>query len=352
MLTKEYFVVSVMSGTSLDGIDMLYTKFEYSKHWDFKIIESETIDYNQNWLKVLRDLTKKTREELQQIDNDYSKYLARKIQDFINSKKIKNIDFIASHGHTALHNPQKGYTYQIGNQQVLADTLSKKVICDFRAQDVQFGGQGAPLVPIGDRLLFSKYDYCVNLGGFANVSFEDATRRIAYDICPVNIVLNYYSKQLGQKYDDKGHIAQSGTPDSSLLSALNSLDYYTEQPPKSLGLEWVEKKIFPLIDSYNFSIETVLRTFVEHAALQIANTFTKQTSVLLTGGGAYNLFLLERIKVYTNSEIIIPSKKIIEFKEALIFGLLGVLKERNEVNVLSSVTGAYKNHSSGKVLLP
>jgi len=352
MLKNEYKVVAVMSGTSLDGIDLLYASFRYSEDWTFEILACETQPYDSEWKKILRHLTEKSVDELLQIDDDYSVYLAREISTFIRSNGITNIDFIASHGHTALHRPEDELTLQIGNQQVLANSLGRKVICDFRVQDVNLGGQGAPLVPIGDRLLFSDYTCCLNLGGFANVSFEVGGNRVAYDICPVNIVLNAYAKQLGFAYDNRGNIARQGELHQSLLQQLNALSYYTETPPKSLGLEWVKTNIFPLIDSFKLSIADILRTFTEHVAAQISKGFQSNASVLVTGGGAYNTFLMERIQQLSTSKLIIPSKDIVEFKEALIFGLLGVLKERNAINILSSVTGASKDHSSGKVLLP
>ena len=353
MLTKSYNVVSVMSGTSLDGIDILCANFCFNTKWSFKILNFETIPYSENWIETLRKLTQYSKTELNEIDNNYSNYLGHTILKFIDKNKLEHIDFIASHGHTALHKPSEGYTYQIGNQQIVADILQKKLICDFRIQDVKFGGQGAPLVPIGDELLFSDYDYCINLGGFANISFKNNEGRIAFDICPVNIVLNYYVSQLGFQYDDEGKIAASGYINYSLLEKLNSLEYYSLSPPKSLGLEWVEDCIFPLIESYKLQVEDVLRTFVEHSAIQISNFLSKENSnSIITGGGAYNKFLIERIKLFSKSKIVIPDNDIIEYKEALIFGLLGVLKLRNEVNCLRSVTGASKDHSSGKVFSP
>ena len=353
MLTKSYNVVSVMSGTSLDGIDLLYANYSYQNKWKFEILNAETVSYSKEWTKKLKHLTDFSKQELKSIDDDYSLYLAEKISEFILNNDISEIDFVASHGHTALHNPDEGFTYQIGNQQVVADKIQQPLVCDFREQDVQLGGQGAPLVPIGDKLLFSNYDYCINIGGFANISFEKNEERTAFDICPVNIVLNHYVEKLGFSFDDKGDIASSGTVNTLLLEALNAIKFYSEKPPKSLGLEWVSQIIFPLIESYNLQIEDVLRTFVEHVAIQISKFLKiENSSAIITGGGVYNLFLIDRVRSLSKSKIVIPSNEIIEFKEALIFGLLGVLKSRNEVNCLKSVTGAEKDHSSGKVFIP
>ena len=351
MIKNEYKVIGVMSGTSLDGIDLAYITFTLNSSWIFKIEKAETVAYNDEWLIILKNLVSYSLEELNKIDDDYTLYLSKIIQNFIDKNKIKSIDAICSHGHTALHKPKKKLTCQIGNKKVLAKRLKQIVVCDFRRQDVELGGQGAPLVPIGDKLLFSEFDFCLNLGGFANISTEINNYRIAYDICPVNIVLNHYVKQLDFDYDNQGKIASSGIINFQLLDKLNKLPFYQKNYPKSLGLEWVKENIFPLIDEFNLDIKDVLRTFVEHITIQISAEINKKenASVFITGGGAYNLFIINLIKKRTKNKIVIPSKEIIEYKEALIFAMLGVLKLRNEVNCLSSVTGAKKNHSSGVI---
>lgn len=354
MIKNEYQVIGVMSGTSLDGIDLVYVSFRFDTSWHFKILYSETIPYDSQWVENLRGLVSQSLEGLKEMDNIYTNYLSLRINAFINKFEIKHIDAVCSHGHTALHQPEKGMTYQIGNMPHLALLIEQTVVCDFRVQDVEYGGQGAPLVPIGDKLLFSEYDFCLNLGGFANLSTEVDGNRIAYDVCPVNIVLNKYVKQLGFDFDDKGKIASTGTINEALLTKLNNLEFYNASYPKSLGLEWVDKNVFPLIDSFQMEIHDILRTFLEHIAIQIASEINKKNkvSVYVTGGGVYNEYLINRLKSRTKNSIVIPSKTIIEFKEALIFGLLGVLKLRNEVNCLQSVTGAFKNHSSGKIYIP
>ncbi len=354
MMKSKYNVIGVMSGTSLDGIDLVYVTFEFEQTWQFKIIHTETVAYNNYWHEILKNLVSYSLKELQQIDEDYTVYLSNIIKNFIEKNNINDVDAICSHGHTALHQPENKLTYQIGNLPNMASLVNNKVVCDFRVQDVEFGGQGAPLVPIGDQLLFSEYNYCINLGGFANISFDHKSKRIAYDICPVNIVLNYYVKQLGFNFDDEGKIASTGTVNNELLEQLNALDFYKESPPKSLGLEWVNTNIFPLIDSFELDVKNVLRTFVEHVAIQILKVTNgdANASLLITGGGAYNTFLIESIKSRSSNQIVTPSNDIIEFKEAIIFGFLGVLKLRNETNCLQSVTGANKDHSSGKIYLP
>ena len=351
MLKESYHIIGVMSGTSLDGIDLAEINFTKNETWQFQILKATTVPYTEEWLCKLKSLTQKSKKDLQQIDLDYTNYLADVITTFVKKNNIKNIDAVCSHGHTALHQPEQKLTYQIGNLPELAKKINQNVVCDFRVQDVEFGGQGAPLVPIGDELLFSEYDYCINLGGFANVSTKIKNQRIAFDICPVNIVLNKYVQQLGLGFDDKGYLASQGKINQQLLEQLNALNFYKKSYPKSLGLEWVEEQIFPLIDKYDLTIKDILRIMVEHVAQQIAKVISQKVnvSVLLTGGGTYNDFLVERIKALTNNKIVIPSKEIIEFKEALIFGFLGVLKLRDENNCLASVTGANKDHSSGNI---
>jgi anhydro-N-acetylmuramic acid kinase len=353
MVKSLYNVVGVMSGTSLDGIDLVYVKFNYNSKWNFEIISSETIPYSSKWKEKLRILISYSKEELSELDVSYSEYLAQVVKEYIQRNKINRIDFVSSHGHTALHQPNKGFTYQIGNRQILADTLDQKAICDFRVQDIELGGQGAPLVPIGDHILFSDFDYCLNLGGFANVSFEFEKERIAFDICPVNIVLNHLISKIGLEYDQDGIIASKGNINRELLEELNGLKFYDLSHPKSLGLEWVKEKIFPILHKYRLNLEDQLNTFVEHIAIQITKVLSGLgKNVLITGGGAYNKYLMSRVKFHTNLDIVIPSSEIIEFKEALIFAFLGVLRDRNEINCLASVTGADKNHSSGKILTP
>ena len=352
MKKETYTVVGVMSGTSLDGIDLAHLVFSIQNDlWSFEILESETISYSEDWIRQLKNAVTFSTEELVELNNNYTQLLGNTIADFISKCQIKNLDAVCSHGHTILHQPKKGITLQIGNLPEIASYCRQTVVCDFRVEDVALGGQGAPLVPIGDKILFSEYDYCLNLGGFSNVSFEWEENRIAFDISPVNIVLNFYANQLGFDYDDKGQISKTGTCNAALLMELNNLDFYHTRFPKSLGFEFVKETILPLIENYSISTADKLRTFSEHIAVQIALALpNKSGSLLVTGGGAYNDFLIERIKIHLPEiTLIIPSKKIIEFKEALLFGLLGVLKLREEINVLSSVTGAKKDHSSGYI---
>ncbi len=352
MFKETYNVIGVMSGTSLDGIDLAHIHFTvFEGKWSYTILESETVSYPSYWLNKLKVAVSFSAEELTQLNEEYTEFLGDIIKSFIDTYHIQNLDAVCSHGHTILHQPQNGFTLQIGNLPIIATIINRKVVCDFRVQDVKLGGQGAPLVPIGDRILFSEHKYCLNLGGFSNVSFEEHSKRVAFDISPVNTVLNFYANQLGLDYDDKGTMARFGRLNSELLNELNTLNYYKKPFPKSLGFEFVKEIVLPLIEKYSISIEDKMHTFTEHIALQTSLSLpNKQGKILITGGGAYNDFLIERMQFHLPKiQIIIPDNKTLEYKEALIFGLLGVLKLRGEVNVLSSVTGARENHSSGEI---
>ncbi|OAD45687.1 anhydro-N-acetylmuramic acid kinase [Polaribacter atrinae] len=352
MNKSDVFIIGLMSGTSLDGIDLVYVRFDKESYQDFSILHSKTVSYSEEWKTTLQDAIHSSSDDLRVLDINYGKLLGEEICAFIDEFQIENIDFIASHGHTVLHQPENGITLQVGDGQTIADATCQKVICDFRTQDVNLGGQGAPLVPIGDELLFSDYDYCLNLGGFSNISFHEDGKRIAYDICPVNIVLNRYAKELGFEYDDKGMIAAKGTYLMQLESDLRALEYYEQKPPKSLGLEWVQKEIFPRLESSKRKPEDLLRTFTDHVAWAIAKVLPKNARVLVTGGGAFNEYLINKVQQEKEVALIVPGHQLINFKEALIFAFLGLLKSEGKINCLSSVTGVSKDHSSGEVFYP
>ncbi len=354
MEKTQYRVVGVMSGTSLDGIDLVFTEISFEDQVDFSVLAAETFSYTPKWREKLSTAINLDAPALTSLDNEYTDYLSHIINEFIGKNDIDLLDAVCSHGHTVKHRPRKGITLQIGNLPKLAKSLNIPVVCDFRVQDVELGGQGAPLVPIGDRLFFPDYKYCINLGGFANVSLEEGSQRIAYDLCPVNTVFNYFMNKIGKEYDEDGQLARSGQVHEGLLKDLNSLSFYKKEPPKSLGIEWVNSDVIPLIEKYDLEIPDILKTFAVHAATQIAVNLDndKQSDVLLTGGGAFNSFFIEQLRSKSACNFIIPERQLIDFKEALIFALLGVLKLRGEINVLSSVTGAKMDHSSGRIYEP
>ena len=344
-------MLGVIIGTSLDGVDLALCYFNMQEKIAYEMPLAKTIAYSTHWKSRLQSAVGFSPEELTQLDLEYTTYLGNIITTFIEENNIKDLDAVCSHGHTVLHRPDQGITLQIGNLEQISKIIKQTVVCDFRVQDLLFGGQGAPLVPLGDLLLFSQYDYCLNLGGFANVSKVSRGVSIAYDICPVNVVMNHYAQKLARPYDSGGELAKSGNVLPDVLKLLDALPYYKLPAPKSLGIEWVHRDIMPILKASQAKEVDILRTCVTHFASQIAKQFNPGSSVLVTGGGTYNSFLLEQIKAHIDVSLVVPTKTLIEFKEALIFGLLGVLKLRDEVNCLSSVTGASHNHSSGVVFL-
>lgn len=360
MAINTYHVIGLMSGTSLDGLDISFTRYEIIDDvWSFSLLESQSLPYTSQLKKSLQDSMHLTAFELIRFHNEYGTWLGKQVLQFIKTHKLE-VDFIASHGHTVFHQPDKGVTYQIGSGQHLANASNYKVICDFRTNDVLHGGQGAPLVPIGDQLLFGAYDYCLNLGGFSNISYTAQQKRIAYDISPVNMMLNYLSSKIDMEYDHNGVVSQSGKIIPTLAKELDALPYYYQSPPKSLGKEWFTEIIIPLLEQYQASVPDLLHTATLHIATQISNdikrtcTKGKTSTLFITGGGAKNSFLINslREKIKNIATVIIPEETIIDFKEAILFGFMGVLKERNEVNCLQSVTGASRDSSSGVIFFP
>ena len=340
--TNSYKVIGVMSGTSMDGLDLAYCEFEWvNDKWHYTLGPAQTIPYTQTWLTRLNELHKQPMFVLPKTDAFYGKYIGQCITNFIKQYQL-HVDYIASHGHTIFHNPAEGYTTQVGSGAAIYAETTIPTICDFRTVDVALGGQGAPLVPIGDELLFSEYDACVNLGGFANISFKQNGKRVAFDICPCNILLNAVAQQIGFKYDENGQLASTGKINTVLLDSLNTISYYQQLGAKSLSREWVEKEIWPLVKPLTITHEDLLATFTEHIALQLSTTFNRVagTNMLITGGGAFNSFLVNRLRSLTKLEIILPASNLIQFKEALIFAFMGVLKLQHKTTALAEVTNA------------
>lgn len=346
---SKWLVVGAMSGTSLDGLDLAAVEFRrIENRWNFSIIAAETVKYSNEWEEKLRTAPEFPGEKLIELHNIYGKFTGQQINRFIKFHQLTP-DLIASHGHTVFHQPEKGFTFQAGNGACIAAETGITSVADFRTGDVALGGQGAPLVPVGDHLLFSEYGSCLNLGGFANISFEKNGKRIAFDICPVNFILNDLTLKLGKTYDENGKLGRQGTIDNQLLEKLNKLKFYSQSPPKSLGKEWMDSYFFPVIEESNLSVQDKLRTVYEHIAVQIAKAAPSEGKMLVTGGGAFNSFLLERFRQHLKCEIVIPSSEIINYKEALIFAFLGLLRFLGEVNCYASVTGARRDSSAGMV---
>lgn len=340
-----------MSGTSLDGLDLAFCEFEkVDGQWNYSIQHAETIPYSGEWHRRLSTLESASAFEFVATDIEYGHLLGKITSDFIEKFQLQP-DFVASHGHTVFHQPDKKITSQIGRGSAISAETGLSVICDFRSLDVALGGQGAPLVPIGDQLLFGNFEYCLNLGGFANISFQHGDQRIAFDVSPANIVLNHLARLAGCEYDKDGRLASGGKINRQLCDALNSLVFYHTPPPKSLSKEWVTGQIFPLINDHQLPVNDLLATFCEHIAIQVALAAPGSPSdkLMITGGGALNTFLISRIRHFAKPQIIIPDINTINYKEALIFAFLGVLRWRNEDNCMKSVTGAIRNSSGGAV---
>jgi anhydro-N-acetylmuramic acid kinase len=350
----SYKVIGLMSGTSLDGLDVAACEFyQEGTRWKYKIHAARTFTYSPDWTRKLSQLHLTDALTLAKTDSEYGHLLGTLARTFQHDYGFE-AQLIASHGHTIFHQPDSGLTFQIGSGSAIAAETGLPVVCDFRSLDVALGGQGAPLVPLGDRLLFADYDACLNLGGFANISMENGGDRIAFDICPVNIVLNRLASRLGLSYDPDGRTAREGTIDPALLYKLNQLDYFNAPHPKSLGREWVEFHVVPLLSGEEDNVRNLLRTYCEHIALQINHSVENQEplSILVTGGGARNQFLLERIMVLGNHRWVIPDEILLDFKEAMVFAFLGLLRSLGEPNILRSVTGGRADHCGGASFQP
>ncbi|WP_047245829.1 anhydro-N-acetylmuramic acid kinase [Maribacter thermophilus] len=356
---KVYKIVGMMSGTSLDGLDLAYCHIWKNKgKWTFEIKCTDSVSYDQKMEKELKDAIHLPAEKLLQLHNSYGTWLGEKANSFITDNDLE-VDFIASHGHTSHHRPELGLTFQLGSGQHLANASQKKVICDFRTNDLALGGQGAPLVPIGDQLIFGEYDFCLNLGGISNISFEVKDRRIAYDIGLANMILNYITRKIDLDYDQDGNMARSGVINKNMLKELNDLKYYLLPYPKSIGYEWFLEEVVPIVENTDDTIENLLHTSIHHICEKIAqqvslNSNKQKQQLFITGGGALNSFLIETLKQKLDPkiEVVVPNKQLIEFKEALVFALMGALREEREINVLKTVTGAKRDSSSGVIFLP
>lgn len=347
-------ILGVMSGSSLDGADLACCRFEYlNGRWDYFIEAAETVPYSDEWKAKLLQSMDMSGHELMLLHFRYGRYLGDLCRNF-NDRHGTDPQYISSHGHTVFHRPDIKLTFQLGSGPAMAASSGLPVISDFRSADVEKGGQGAPLVPAGDKLLFGEYEYCLNLGGIANISVDKDGLRIAHDICPVNMVLNHLAMQAGRSFDIDGIISRSGKIDRELLQMLDKVPWYTKRPPKSLGREYVTEHFLNIIDGSDLSTEDKMRTYSEHAARRIGEMLkgTEGTRALVTGGGAFNRFFMELLREKTSCRLVVPEAELVEFKEALIFAFLGILRLNHLPNCLSSATGAASDSSSGSICHP
>lgn len=357
MTYSSVTVLGLMSGTSLDGLDLACTRFTRDEQgrWRYALVAVDQVGYSQDWEQKLRDAVHWPAVELLELDVAYGRWLGEQVNAFTEKHQVE-IDLVASHGHTIHHRPEKGLTVQIGHGRALADTCGRTVVCDFRTRDVLLSGQGAPLVPIGDELLFSNYEYCLNLGGFANVSYRRDGHRYAYDLGLANMVLNDLVRQTGKPFDEDGAMAREGKLIPELLNQLDALPFYQQPAPKSTGYEWYLASVKPLFEQSDASIPDQLHTAVHHLTGVIARDINELSgghpgTMLVTGGGALNSFLMETLdtKLTDHLSLAIPEADLIHYKEAIVFGLMGVLRLRSEPNCLASVTGAQRSVSGGEV---
>lgn len=350
---QTYSLIGIMSGSSLDGVDLAFCEFYFDTKWNFKIVEAETVSYPEEWKILLQELPKANAEKLIEQDIAYGNFLGSLVNTFIRKYNLEP-ELISSHGHTIFHAPAEKYTFQLGSGQAIATSTGISTITDFRQKDILLGGQGAPLVPIGDELLFSDIDVCLNIGGIANLSYHSNGTRLAFDICPANQLLNHLSLQLGKKFDLNGEMAALGKLNIELFEEMNSDKFYTQNPPKSMSNQYVMKSFIELLDKFNAPVEDKLYTCVKHIAYQIKNSIAglQSKNMMITGGGARNRFLVTAIKKETLLDIIIPSGELIDFKEAMVFALMGLLRFQNKTNCLASATGAWNDSVTGNIYLP
>lgn len=358
-----YRAIGLMSGSSLDGLDIVFAELqENGGTWSFEIIAADCYPYEAEWTYNLQNAVSMSALDYQLLHTAYGHYLGQQVNHFIEENNLHyQVGLIASHGHTTFHIPAQKMTAQLGDGAAIAAQTKLPVISDLRALDVAFGGQGAPIVPIGEKLLFSGYQLFLNLGGIANISVRSDDSYIAFDVCAANRVLNLIASGIGKEFDEGGNLARSGNVHFGLLQQLNELDYYSQSYPKSLANSFGTGVVYPLIRAFQLSPQDALRTYTEHIVQQIVRSITttkalasqtENKKMLVTGGGAFNTFLIERLKEelqLLNIEVVVPDAQIVQYKEALVMALIGVLRWRQEYNVLSSVTGAERDSIGGAV---
>lgn len=357
-----YKVIGLMSGSSLDGLDIAFVELqENGGKWSYEILQGDCYEYDEIWMDKLKHAISLNALDYQLLHTEYGHYLGQQVNTFIERNKLHHqVNLISSHGHTTFHRPDKLMTGQLGDGAAIAAETQLPVVTDLRAMDVAFGGQGAPIVPIGEKMLLGDYTYFLNLGGIANVSANINEVFTAFDICAANRVLNMLASEKGLVYDEGGNIAASGKVNDTLIQKLNELEYYKLPHPKSLANDFGTDLVFPIVKQASITIEDAMRTYVEHIALQIKNaivSFNLQATagrLLATGGGAFNSFLIKRLKEVLqelNIEVVIPDENLIKYKEAVVMALMGTLRWREEYNVLASVTGSKRNSIGGALWL-
>lgn len=348
--SHRYNVIGVMSGSSLDGVDLALCELGIEGGcWSYNIAEARTVPFSNSFQQRLADAMQGSALEAARLHRDLGDLIGIACKDLLAGRTV---DLIASHGHTLFHKPEEGLTTQIGCGARIAAATGAPVVNDFRTMDVALGGQGAPLVPLGERLLFPEYKAFLNIGGICNIALHGPERVVGYDVCIGNQALNYLANEAGMAYDADGGLARSGRIIPELLQTLNALPFHHQEPPRSLGREWFDEQVKPLIARIEPPLADRLATVVEHIAQQVMMALEgTKDPVLVTGGGAHNGFLMERLRSVCDAPIELPDRATVGFKEALVFALLGVLRLRGEVNCMASVTGATRDSAAGAIHL-
>ncbi len=359
---ETYHAIGVMTGSSLDGIDLAYTKITVENgQYNYEVLISECVPIPPKWKLRIEQLVLQNAVTYLKTSAFFGHFIGDRIAEFIEKHSLREqLDFIASHGQTVFHQPENLFTSQIGDGAAIARKSGFPVICDFRSIDVALGGQGAPVAPIADKIFFPDYKFFLNLGGIGNITANINGRYVAFDITAVNLVLNKVARLKGADFDYDGNMARAGELDDRLFEELNGSWYYEKDYPKSLSGGWVSKVVLPTLSRHNISIENKLRTLVEHIAFQISRSIaqvhkkesidiSKADKMLVTGGGAFNSFLVERIEALSPLSLIVPDDETVKYKEAILMALMGVLRLRGEVNCLGSVTGAERDSIGGAI---
>ncbi len=353
-----------MSGSSLDGLDIAYVQLEEVRgKWSFEILHTDCISYTAEWTTNLRNAADMSVPAFLKLHTAYGKLIGNAVNAFINRHDLGHkVHFIASHGHTVFHEPAQQTTFQIGDGASIAALTGLPVISDLRMMDVALGGQGAPIVPIGDRLLFGNYDYLLNLGGIANITVQAGDNNsIAFDVCPANQILNALALREGKPMDENGAMAAKGSLLFDVKDQLANNAYYHTTAPKSLSNEAAQNIAEAVLHDSTNTTQDLLHTFCNHIADQVAAAVhqcpvsSESKTMLITGGGALNTHLIAEIKKRLEPAqvtIDVPSIPVVQYKEALVMALIGALRWREEINVLGSVTGASRDSAGGALWLP
>ncbi len=356
----QYRALGLMSGSSCDGLDISFVSLEESRGvWQFEIVQADCIPYTTIWKEKLLGATALSALDFQLLHHEYGVYIGAVVNEFIEKHALEyKVQLIGSHGHTIFHQPSKGISIQIGSGAAIAAATGINVISDLRSMDTALGGQGAPLVPVGEQALFSEYDYCLNIGGISNISIKKDGHWMAWDICAANRVLNGLAATKNRSFDDKGMMAASGKLNTALLTKLNAIQYYKQQPPKSLDNSFGDHDVLGMIQDAGIDTADALHTYCRHIAQQILYSLLpihqQQASakMLVTGGGAFNDFLMHCIQEELKTihiDITIPNATVVQYKEALIMAFLAVLRWREEYTCYADSTGASRNSIGGAV---